>query len=125
MPSSARTTPAVARPDNRRCIGMFAPTAAGGGSGCSFAPRSIEEKFYFSKFIFCFGKYRMLDPSQVSRRLKLRHLDVFVAVVRWGSMVRAAEHLAMSQPVVSKIIAELERTLGVRLLDRSRQGVEP
>jgi DNA-binding transcriptional LysR family regulator len=33
--------------------------------------------------------------------------------------------LNMSQPAVSKAIAYLEHTLGVRLLDRSRQGVEP
>jgi DNA-binding transcriptional LysR family regulator len=31
----------------------------------------------------------------------------------------------MTQPAVSKVIAELEQTLGVRLLDRSPQGVEP
>jgi DNA-binding transcriptional LysR family regulator len=66
----------------------------------------------------------MLDPAQISRRIKLRQLGVFVAVVQWGSMARAAEHLAISQPVVSKMIADLERTLGVRLLDRSRNGVE-
>ena len=39
-------------------------------------------------------------------------------------MGRAAKQLAVSQPVVSKTIADLERTLGVRLLDRSPQGVE-
>ena len=67
----------------------------------------------------------MLRPDQITRRIKLRHLDVFVTVVRWGSMARAAEHLAISQPVVSKMIAELERTVGVRLLDRGRHGAEP
>jgi hypothetical protein len=60
----------------------------------------------------------LLVPDQITRRIKLRHLDVFVAVVQWGSMARAAEHLAISQPVVSKMIAELERTVGVRLRDR-------
>ena len=40
-------------------------------------------------------------------------------------MAKAAHDLAISQPVVSKTIADLERTLGVRLLDRSRQGIEP
>ena len=40
-------------------------------------------------------------------------------------MVRAAHQLSMSQPAVSKAIATLEHTLGVRLLDRTRQGEDP
>jgi DNA-binding transcriptional LysR family regulator len=44
---------------------------------------------------------------------------------RFGSMGRAAAQLAISPPAISKAITDLERVLGVRLLDRSRQGVEP
>ena len=40
-------------------------------------------------------------------------------------MTRAAEALAVSYPVVSKTISELERTLGVKLFDRSISGAEP
>jgi DNA-binding transcriptional LysR family regulator len=40
-------------------------------------------------------------------------------------MGKAAERLALSQPVISKAIADLEHTLGVRLLDRGPQGAEP
>jgi DNA-binding transcriptional LysR family regulator len=61
----------------------------------------------------------------VSRRLKLRQLNVLLSVMQWGSMARAAEHLSVSQPVVSKTIAELESLLGVTLLERTSQGVEP
>jgi hypothetical protein len=35
----------------------------------------------------------MPDASQISRRIKLRQLNVFVAVVEYGSMAKAAEHL--------------------------------
>jgi len=63
--------------------------------------------------------------EQISRRLKLRHLNILLAVVRSGSMGKAAEHLSITQPVVSKAIADLENTLGVRLLDRGPRGVEP
>jgi DNA-binding transcriptional LysR family regulator len=67
----------------------------------------------------------MPDASQISRRIKLRQLTVFIAVVEYGSMAKAAEHLSISQPVISKMIATLEQTLGVTLLERSRLGVEP
>ena len=68
----------------------------------------------------------MQREDRIGRRLKLRDVNVLLAVVQCGSMARAAERLAVSQPpVVSKAIADLEHTLGVRLLDRSRQGVEP
>jgi len=40
-------------------------------------------------------------------------------------MSRAADRLAISHPVVSKTIADLEHALGVRLLDRTSQGTEP
>jgi DNA-binding transcriptional LysR family regulator len=67
-----------------------------------------------------------MGPSKdVIRRLKLQLLNVLIAVARTGSMAKAAKHLATSQSVVSKSVSELENILGVRLFDRSPQGVEP
>jgi DNA-binding transcriptional LysR family regulator len=63
--------------------------------------------------------------DRLRRRLKLRDVDILLAVIQTGSMGKAADALHMSQPVISKAIANLENALGVRLLDRSRQGVEP
>jgi DNA-binding transcriptional LysR family regulator len=67
----------------------------------------------------------MMLTGIVGHRLKLQHLKVVMAVAEWGSIAKAAKHLAISQPVVSKVIADLEDVLGVRLFDRSSQGVEP
>jgi len=64
-------------------------------------------------------------PDRIGRRLKLRDLNILLTVVQCGSMTKAASVLAVSNPVVSKAISDLERTLGVRLLNRSPQGVEP
>src|SRR5215510_5552274 len=50
---------------------------------------------------------------------------VLVTVMQAGSMGKAAQRLNISQPAVSRSIAELEHALGVRLLDRQHQGVEP
>ncbi len=63
--------------------------------------------------------------DRIGRRVKLRDLHIALAVAEARSMTRAAEELAVSYPVVSKTISELERTLGVKLFDRSVSGVEP
>jgi DNA-binding transcriptional LysR family regulator len=63
--------------------------------------------------------------SRIGRRLRLRDLHVLFAVVQSGSMIKAATQLGVSQPVVSEAIADLEATIGVRLLDRSPRGVAP
>src|SRR5262245_7305375 len=67
----------------------------------------------------------MLWDEKIKRRLKLRDLDILMTVIQAGSMGKAADLLNIFQPTVSKSIADLEQTLGVRLLDRKPQGVEP
>ena len=66
-----------------------------------------------------------MATGPVNQRLRLQHLKFVISVAEWGSMARAAKHLAVSQPVVSKVIADLENMLGVPLFDRSSRGVEP
>jgi DNA-binding transcriptional LysR family regulator len=63
--------------------------------------------------------------DRVGRRLKLRDLHILLAVAKAGGMGKAATDLAISQPSVSKAIAEVEHTIGLRLLDRGAQGIEP
>ena len=60
----------------------------------------------------------------VGRRVRLRDLHIMLAVAEAGSMTRAAETLAVSYPVVSKTISDLE-TLGVKLFDRSSTASHP
>jgi DNA-binding transcriptional LysR family regulator len=63
--------------------------------------------------------------DRIGRRLKLRDLHLLMTVVQRGSMAKAATELAVSQPAVSKAIADMEHTLGLRLLDRGLNGIEP
>jgi DNA-binding transcriptional LysR family regulator len=63
--------------------------------------------------------------DRIGSRLKLRDLHILLTVVQRGSMAKAAAELAISQPAVSKAIADMEHTFGLRLLDRGRGGVEP
>lgn len=54
---------------------------------------------------------------------RLQQIQVFRRVVETGNITRAARDLAMSQPNVSRIVAELEQRLGVPLLLRSPRGL--
>lgn len=63
------------------------------------------------------------DPVRLKRRVKLRDLHTLATVVASGGIRKAAKQLHLSQPAVSKAVAELEDVLGSVLLDRSRQGV--
>lgn len=55
-------------------------------------------------------------------RIRLRHLQCFLAVAQHGTLHRAADALAISQPAVTKTLNELEQILGVRLFERGRRG---
>ena len=59
--------------------------------------------------------------DRVSHRLKLRDLRLLLALDEWGSMAKAAAHLNLTQSGVSKAIAELEHTFGVRLVSTGRR----
>jgi DNA-binding transcriptional LysR family regulator len=63
--------------------------------------------------------------ERIGRRVKLHDLHVLMAVVQAGGMGKAARSLNTSQSAVSRSIVELEHAFGVRLLDRSRHGIEP
>ena len=63
--------------------------------------------------------------DRIGRRVKLHDLHILLAIVQCGSMSKAAKQLSVSNPVVSRAIADLEHSLGVRLLDRNAHGVEP
>ncbi|MGD1880317.1 MAG: pca operon transcription factor PcaQ [Kiloniellaceae bacterium] len=56
-------------------------------------------------------------------RIKIRHLTCFLEVANRRSFGAAAQALAITQPAVSKAIAELEAILGATLFERSRRGV--
>ncbi len=55
--------------------------------------------------------------------LRTRHLSVFLAVARAGSMQRAAPELHLTQPAISKLIVELEVIFGSPMFERSKRGV--
>jgi hypothetical protein len=78
----------------------------------------------------CGGRFvpnRKNDPGKIDTNgsLKLHDLHVLMTVVQAGSMSKAAALLNTGQPAISRSIADLEQTIGIRLLERNPQGVEP
>ncbi|KAA7845699.1 LysR family transcriptional regulator, partial [Salmonella enterica subsp. enterica serovar Lubbock] len=61
--------------------------------------------------------------SEEESEVKLHQLRILLAVAQHGSIHEASRGLHISQPALSKTIAELERELGVTLLSRSVRGV--
>nr|WP_298145320.1 pca operon transcription factor PcaQ [uncultured Pseudomonas sp.] len=59
----------------------------------------------------------------IDTRIKFRHLLCFLEVARQGSLARAADKLAVSQPAISKTLKELETLLAASLFERSKSGV--
>jgi DNA-binding transcriptional LysR family regulator len=55
----------------------------------------------------------------------IRSLQYFVRAVELGSLSAVAREHGTTQPTVSKIIAALEDSLGVRLLERSTSSLSP
>lgn len=57
--------------------------------------------------------------------IKLRHLQLLVALDEFRHLGRTAEFLSVSQPAVSKALTEVEKMLGLVLFSRSTRGTEP
>jgi len=60
--------------------------------------------------------------ASAAAQLELRHLRYFCAVVDAGSFGRAATLLELTQPALSRQVGDLERLVGVTLLDRAARG---
>lgn len=64
----------------------------------------------------------VMDKDNFLNRVRLRHIQCFVAVAQTQNLGRAAERLSLSQPAVSKTITELETLVGSVLVERGRFG---
>lgn len=57
--------------------------------------------------------------------MRLRHIEIFDAILRAGSLTEAAEMLHVSQPAASKLLAAAEASLGYRLFERIKGRLYP
>lgn len=57
--------------------------------------------------------------------LNLRQVEAFRALLITGSVTKAAEIMHVTQPAVSRLIADFERAVGIKLFDRDRRKLAP
>ena len=81
-------------------------------------------KLKIRRFFITSGNPRCqpISADAFARGVQLRHLRCLVAVAQERHLARAAERLALSQPAVSKTLAELEALAGTRLVERGSAG---
>jgi DNA-binding transcriptional LysR family regulator len=81
-------------------------------------------------YIICTG-YTYGDTTTAEEELPMRHslslrqIEAFKAVMEHGTISRAAEVLHVSQPAMSKMIANLEADAGLLLFDRLKGRLAP
>src|SRR6185437_11564849 len=78
-------------------------------------------------------KCRWIDPLHnksaclrllcMLRAMELRSLHYFVRIAELGSITRAAAHLHLAQPALTRHVQRLEEELGVALFTRANRGV--
>ncbi|WZB63654.1 LysR family transcriptional regulator [Achromobacter xylosoxidans] len=63
------------------------------------------------------------DGARLGNRLKPRHLRLLADIARLGSLTRVAAAAGISQPTVTKALAELEDIFGAPLFERTGRGL--
>jgi len=63
--------------------------------------------------------------ARLVSRLRFRHLQLLVELDRGGSLRTASQALNLTQPALSKALAEIESAFGLALFTRSARGLRP
>src|SRR5665213_3364032 len=75
--------------------------------------------------LLCPGAIMITDASRRSKMVNHRQIEAFRAVIESGSMSAAARTLGISQPNISRFIAQLEASTGLKLFDRGAGKISP
>jgi DNA-binding transcriptional LysR family regulator len=65
------------------------------------------------------------NVDSIAARLRLKQLRLLIALDEHGSLHRAADEMALTQPGATKALREIEATFGATLFSRSPQGIQP
>ncbi|MCZ8256408.1 MAG: LysR family transcriptional regulator, partial [Polaromonas sp.] len=65
------------------------------------------------------------ETERLVARLRFRHLRLITELQRGGSLRAAAQALNLTQPALSKALAEIEGAFGFALFTRTARGLTP
>ncbi|WP_019142319.1 LysR family transcriptional regulator [Noviherbaspirillum massiliense] len=65
------------------------------------------------------------SAKAIQNRLRMRQLALIAALSEMRSLRKVAEHMHLSQPAATKMLHEIEETLGVTLFERLPRGMQP
>ncbi|MBV1787658.1 LysR family transcriptional regulator [Marinobacterium sp. D7] len=60
----------------------------------------------------------------LSKHLKINQLRLISAIAEYGQLSIAADELAVTQPAASRMLADIEQTIGAKLFERHAKGME-
>jgi DNA-binding transcriptional LysR family regulator len=75
--------------------------------------------------IACIFNHHCNEAGRIVKKIHVRQVEAFRAVVTLGSMSKAAELMGISQPAVSRLIADFQHAVGFQLFKRRRNSAEP
>src|SRR6201987_4828169 len=61
----------------------------------------------------------------ITRKFRLRHLELIAELYDCRSILKASRRLSLTQPKVTKALRDVESTIGVPMLKRTKRGLEP
>lgn len=93
------------------------------GSGRDRRAAAIIDTVVRGRRYDCAARSSKRSDRAHATRPKQPHIACFLEIVRQGSIAGAAESLSVTQPTVSRTLADLEGILNARLLERSWAGV--
>jgi len=63
--------------------------------------------------------------NDFSKHLKINQLRLISAIAEYGQLSIAADELAVTQPAASRMLADIEHSVGAKLFERHAKGMEP
>ncbi|KEA62215.1 Chromosome initiation inhibitor [Marinobacterium lacunae] len=63
--------------------------------------------------------------NSIISRLRFKHMQLIIAIEDYGTLHKAAKAISISQPGATKLLNEIEESIGLKLFERTAKGIVP